>query len=194
MPSALPRVSSFPPGYQSNSTAPILSAPMVEWFTRDVPLSRISPRLSSANNCEVARIARTKWNRSHATEVVTQAALDLSDASIFSGISATDTEPAEEPAKKARKPRSPAPHLEPLPIAERNSVTVKEAATVLPTTPGALRHKIWLASAYASTNYEGMPHIAAFAKCVHRPPGQRRVYLHLPRLLAFFAGQGTGNV
>lgn len=153
-----------------------------------IPVGRGSRSLSPSGY-EVPKISRNEWSRT-----LTHASVDLLVPSISSESSETDTQLATKSAKKAKKPRSPVQRPEPIPIVEREVVTVDEAATVLPTTANALRHKIWLASAYASLNYVGMPDIAEFAKCVRRPPGQRRVYLILPLLLAYFAGKGNGHV
>lgn len=153
-----------------------------------VPVGRDN-RSVSYSGYEVPKILRNGHQR-----MFKHASVDLATPGISSDGSETDTRLETKSVRKAKKPRSPVQRPEPIPIVEREVVTVDEAATVLPTTANALRHKIWLASAYASLNYVGMPDIAEFAKCVRRPPGQRRVYLILPLLLAYFAGKGNDHV
>lgn len=151
-----------------------------------IPVGR-NNRSASHSGYEVPKILRNGHRRT-----LKRASVDLVTPSTDG--SETDTRLETKSVRKAKKTRSPVQRPEPIPIVEREVVTVDEAATVLPTTSNALRHKIWLVSAYASLNYEGMPDIAEFAKCVRRPPGQRRVYLILPLLLAYFAGKGNDHV
>lgn len=95
--------------------------------------------------------------------------------------------------RKPPKARSTPTPIDPVPLMEREIGTVKEAAAVGPWTEGALRHRIWLSEAHASTGFEGKPELAEFAKCIHRPRGQRRVYLNIPRLIALMKGEGCDH-
>lgn len=174
--------------------------------TREIPLSRLDVRhigVARTVMIPVGRDNRTvslagfevpRISRHERLRMLMPASVDMVSPDVFSASSETDIQLATKSAKKAKKPRSPIQRPEPIPIAEREIVTVDEAATVVPASANALRHKIWLVSAYALLNYEGMPDIAEFAKCVRRPPGQRRVYLILPLLLAYFAGKGNAHV
>ncbi len=158
-----------------------------------VPVGRHHSRTSVAD-FEVPKIVRNGRHVFHTPEEVAVAIPDSPNADFPSSHLKADARPAKNSANRTQRPRSPIQRPEPLPITEREVVTVDEAATVVPASANALRHKIWLVSAYASLSYEGMPDIAEFAKCVRRPPGQRRVYLVLPLLLAYFAGKEARNV
>ena len=206
MVSALHGSNSSVPDNQSWNDSTIQASPADRFFSREIPLSRPASRPISATRTvlipfgrdnrtvslaglEVPRISRHERPR-----MLTPASVDFVSPGVFSESFETDTLLSTKSLRKAKKPRSPVQRPEPIPIVDREIVTVDEAATVLPTTANALRHKIWLVSAYASLNYAGMPDIAEFAKCVRRPPGQRRVYLILPLLLAYFAGKGNLHV
>ena len=198
------------PGNQSRKESMALAAPVVRLISREIPLprqkarpictartivipvGRENPRLSPVD-FEVPRISRNE-QRLRELKILTQAAVDLVDSSIFSEFSEADNPLSEQPVKKPRKPRSPAQHIEPLPITEREVITFKEAAAIGPKTENALRHLAFMVSAYAKLGFEGKPHLAKFAGCICRQPGQRRIYLNRQRLLAYFAWERDENV
>ena len=96
------------------------------------------------------------------------------------------------PPRKVRKPRSAAP-CPTVPLHQREIVTIMEAAAAGPKTANAIRHLIFMAEAYAKNRMDGKSYLAEFLKCIHRPFGQRRVYINLPRYLAFCSGNSLAQ-
>lgn len=152
-----------------------------------IPFGRDN-RSVSLSGYDVPRISR--YDR---LKMLTRASVDLANPGISSEVSETDNQVVEKSVKRARKPRSRVQPLVPLPISEREIITFAEAAAIGPKSENALRHLAFMVSAYEKLDFEGKPHLAKFAKCICRQPGQRRVYLNRQRLLQFFAWEGVRN-
>lgn len=210
MVSALYNDSSSVLGNQSWKESTTLVAPVVRRSSREIPLQRQKARPICATHTivisagrdnrrlspvdfEVPRISRNE-PRLQELRMLTHASVDLLDSNTFSEFSEVDNPLGEKPVKKAKKPRAPTQRIEPLPISERAVLTFREAAAIGPKTENALRHLAFMVSAYEKLGFGGKPHLARFAGCICRQPGQRRIYLNRQRLLAYFAWEGAEHV
>jgi len=70
------------------------------------------------------------------------------------------------------------------PLTERPYLTIAETATIYPFTESALRHLVFESEAYLKRPKGGL-RSEGFARCVVRPPGQRRVLIDVAELRAW---------
>ena len=204
--SALYGNSSSAPDNQSWNDSTIQAAPVVRYFSHEIPLSCFKSRQTCAERTVVIPVGRNTRSvsprsfevprilRNERLLMLAHPSVDPTNPCISSETSESDSPAAEKPAKKAKTRRSPAKHIDPIPITEREVITFMEAAAIGPKTENALRHLAFMVSAYEKLDFEGKPHLAKFAGCICRQPGQRRIYLNRQRLLAYYAWERGENV